>query len=350
MQSIELSGSSREMGEQFGEAFREEIAELYELRVANAIRDAYRFGGRVVTEQDLLELSAVCYEISDAFDSEGASEQVGIARGSHLSIAQITALGGLTDLRDVLSWAGPLERDGGCTGIIRYRERIELAQTWDLASDNMPYVVYVNRKPSQGPETWSVTTVGCLSLIGMNEYGTALGTTNLRTTDARPGVPYLNVIHRSLRESTAHAASEVVKRAPRAAAHSFLIADSSTGMVVECSATEYDVRYVYHATPALVQTNHCLTPAHQEIESTAPNDSSHARFARASELVQEADLRDILADVQNEELAICRHDFEGISTNAAVIMCPSKATMSIVHGPPDENLWADMEIVCRVKH
>ena len=341
MRAIELSGTFREMGEHFGEVYREEIAELYELRVANAIRDALRFGGHVVDEEDLLILAALCSEISEAFDLDGVSEQQGIARGSNLTTAQISALGGLTDFRDVLSWAGPMERDGGCTGIIRSGSEMQLGQTWDLATNNFPYVVYVHRIPDEGPETWSVTTVGCLSLMGMNEHGLALGTTNLRTTDAHPGVPYLNVIHRALRETNVSSAVGVVRDAPRAAAHTFLIADREEGCVVECTATKSVVSDLVDG--VLVQTNHCQVPEHQKIESTAPNPSSPARFARMSELVRVDDLRDALSDTVNGELAISRHDFDGISTNAAVLMTPATGVISIVHGPPDENSWTDME-------
>jgi isopenicillin-N N-acyltransferase-like protein len=341
MHAIELSGSPREMGEHFGEAFKNEIAELYELRVANAILDAFRFGGRTVSEEDLLSLATECFKISQSFDEIGVDEQVGIAHGSDLTTAQVTALGGLTDLRDVLSWAGPMERDGGCTGIIRAGSEMQLGQTWDLATNNMPYVVYVHRMPDEGPETWSVTTVGCLSLMGMNEHGLALGTTNLRTTDARPGVPYLNVIHRALRETNVPSAVGVVRDAPRAAAHTFLIADREEGCVVECTAAKSIVADLVDG--VIVQANHCQVHAHQRIESTAPNPSSRARFARMEELVRSHDLRDALSDTANGELAISRHDFDGISTNAAVLMTPATGVISIVHGPPDENSWTDME-------
>lgn len=341
MYAIELRGSVREMGEHFGEIYKEEIAELYELRVANALRDALRFGGRSVSEKDLLSLAADCYGISEAFDPIGTQEQEGIAQGSNLTIPQITALGGLTDFRDVLSWAGPMERDGGCTGIVRAGSEMQLAQTWDLATDNYPYVVYVHRMPDEGPETWSVTTVGCLSLMGMNEFGLALGTTNLRTTDACPGVPYLSVIHRALREKNVSDAVGVIRDAPRAAAHTFLIADQDEGCVVECTAKMSIVSDLVDG--VIVQTNHCQVPEHQKIESTVPNESSYARFKRMSELVRVEDLREALSDTSNGELAISRHDFDGISTNAAVLMIPATGVISIVHGPPDENPWTDME-------
>jgi hypothetical protein len=61
------------------------------------------------------------------------------------------------------------------------------------------------------------------------------------------------------------------------------------------------------------------------------------------ELVRMEDLRDALSDTANGKLAISRHDFDGISTNAAVLMTPATGVISIVHGPPDENSWTDME-------
>jgi isopenicillin-N N-acyltransferase-like protein len=347
MRRIELAGTHDAMGEAFGEAFREEIARLYALRLENALRQATQYGGRAASESELLRLARACLAASDRFDPRGTAEQRGIARGARLSDAQVLAMNGLTDLRDGLAW-GELGEAGaeGCTAMIVQRDaaadgRARLAQSWDLASDNAAFVVFVARRPNEGARTWSLTTVGCQSLMSLNEHGLALGTTNLRTRDAGVGVPYLGLIHRALEERSAAAAARVIAAAPRAGAHSYLALDrAGAGCVLECTgklAYAFAVERGVH-----VHTNHCQVPAHAALEADTPRKSSEARLARMRELlaaragqIDAAFLRAAYADAAGGSLAICRKDFDGISTNAASVMTPETGEMWGCAGVPD---------------
>lgn len=348
MRRIELSGTHGAMGEAFGEAFRDEIARLYALRLANALRQATQFGGRSASEADLLRLAGACLAVSERFDPRGTEELRGIARGARLSAEQTLAMNGLTDLRDGLAW-GELGEAGaeGCTAVIVQRDaaadgRPRLAQSWDLASDNAPFIVCVQRRPVNGPRTWSLTTVGCQSLMSMNEHGLALGTTNLRTRDSGVGVPYLGLIHRALDEHGAAAAARVIANAPRAGAHSYLALDrSGAGAVVECTGKLAHTLVVERGTH--VHTNHCQVPAHAALEADTPRKSSEARLARMRELlaahageIDAAFLRACYADSAGGALAICRKDFDGISTNAASVMTPETGELWGCAGVPDD--------------
>jgi isopenicillin-N N-acyltransferase-like protein len=347
MRRIELSGPHAAMGEAFGEAFRAEIAELYALRLANALRQATQFGGRATSEADLLRLAAACLAASERFDPRGSAELRGIARGARLTPEQTLAMNGLTDLRDGLAW-GDLAEAGadGCTAVIVQRDasadgRPRLAQSWDLASDNAPFVVFVVRRPASGPQTWSITTVGCQSLMSMNEHGLALGTTNLRTRDSGVGVPYLGLIHRALEERSAVDAARLISAAPRAGAHSYLALDrSGAGCVVECTGRLSHTLVIERGTH--VHTNHCQVPAHAALEADTPRKSSEARLARMRELlaarlgrIDAQFLRDCYADAAGGALAICRDDFDGISTNAASVMTPETGELWGCAGVPD---------------
>jgi isopenicillin-N N-acyltransferase-like protein len=347
MRRIELSGSPTQMGTAFGEAFRTEIAQLYALRLDNALRQATQYGGRPATEAALLRLARACLEASERFDPSGTAELRGIAHGAGLSAERVLAMNGLTDLRDGLAW-GALGEAGaeGCTAVIVQRDAsadglARLAQSWDLASDNAPFVVAVERRPAEGPRTWSVTTVGSQSLMALNEHGLALGTTNLRTRDSGVGVPYLGLIHRALRETSAAAAGALIAAAPRAGAHSYLTLDrSGAACVVECTgrlAHTFVIERGCH-----VHTNHCQLPAHAALEADTPRRSSEARLARMRELLAEragridaAWLRDCYADAAGGSLAICRKDFDGISTNAASVMTPATGELWACAGVPD---------------
>jgi len=234
MKMLTLTGSPREMGRAFGESERSGIREFFALRVANAIAQAAKYGGQEVAPGGVIDVARRCIAPTRAHDPAGFEELTGIAEGAGMEVEQIVALNGLTDIRDVLSWPGQLDAFGGCTSFIAQGDvtadgRVLVGQTWDLASDNMPFVMGVHRVPADGPETWCLTTAGCLSLIGLNSEGLAVGTTNIRTTDARPGVTYLSLIHKALSSRTLDAASAAITEALRAGGHYYYLADGGGG-------------------------------------------------------------------------------------------------------------------------
>ena len=349
MRQLSFQGTPRAMGRAFGEACRHEIHEFYRLRVANALTQARNYGGRDVREEQLVAVAQASLPTTRAHHPAGYEELEGIAEGADLPLTKVLAMNGLTDLRDVLAWNGELETFGGCTSAVVGPDlaggRLLCGQTWDLATDNMPYVLGVHRKPAEGPETWTLTTTGCLSLIGLNDAGVAVGTTNLRTTDARPGVTYLSMIHKALAQRTHEDAVSAIRDAERSGAHYFyVVGPGDEATALECTAhhaERIDVRR-----GAFVHTNHCLTGPCQAIEADTPATSSHARQARLTTLLNAGtetvgldQLRAFFADRENGENAINRADFNGISTNGAVVMDPAAGRILAVHGLPDENQW-----------
>ena len=153
MRMLDLAGSAAEMGEAFGEACRDEIAQLYAVRLRNALSDAKSYGGRDASEADLLSLARACLAPTEAYDPEGFAELCGIARGADLGVEHVLALNGLTDLRDALAWGGELDAFGGCTWCVVAADcsatgQVLCAQTWDLGTDNRPFVVGVHRRPA----------------------------------------------------------------------------------------------------------------------------------------------------------------------------------------------------------
>ena len=353
MRLMSFSGTPAQIGEAFGEQCRTEIPQLYAARIANAVRQARTHGGREVDESAVLAVARACMPATAAHHPEGFAELEGIARGANLPTEQILAMNGLTDIRDVLAWGGQLEALGGCSAYVvpggqTANGKLLCGQTWDLATDNMPFVIGVHRKPSQGPETWTLTTVGCLSLIGLNAEGIAVGTTNIRTKNARPGVTYLSLIHKALSSTTLDAAAAAITEAPRAGAHFFFVADAQgRGLALETSPDNVDRVVVDRQ--AYVHANHCLVPAHQAIETDTASASSHDRQARLEQLIEldreRADLdasKRWLGDQANGEHAISRDDFAGISTNGSVVMEPETGTIHAGHGPAHSTTWVSL--------
>lgn len=366
MEVIELAGSPRSMGEAFGETCREAIQGLYRARVDNAIAQARLYGlgakpgGRSISETWLLRAAARCLPLVEAFYPPGVEELAGIARGSGLSLEEVWAMNALTDLRDLAAFGGldlggvPPEVDG-CSSIVVHASSAEgggavAGQTWDLATDNMPFVRMVRRRPDDGPSTLCLTTTGCLSLIGLSSEGLAIGTTNLRTLDVRLGVCYLDVIHRALCASSFERAAEVIAHAPRAAAHYFYLLDRSGRIATfECSARRAVIRHLNEG--FRVRCNHVIEPDIADLEAPGlPLASSHHRQARLTELalgrarLGPRDLRSFFEDDHGGPLAINRKDFAGISSNAAVILEPERGLLHAVQGPADEGRWIELSI------
>ena len=224
---LQVKGSHYAMGQQQGEAFRDKIHELYTLRLKAAFLEAKKYG-RTITEEYILELSRCCLNSVEDYHPDGYEELRGIASGSNLSLEKLWAMNALTDLRD-LAGLGALETEG-CTAVVLGQSYVSLetgsslaGQTWDLFTDNQPYIVVVRREPIDAPRTISLTTTGCLSLIGMNEKGVCVGTTNVKTKDVQIGVCYLDVIHSMLHSLSFQEAKHRLFEARRVGAHFFFL-------------------------------------------------------------------------------------------------------------------------------
>ncbi len=349
---IELQGTPRQLGEQLGEATRSQTRELFERRLAAAIRSAYEYSGRAVDAQQVLDVARSGLPMSESYDPVGYEEFLGIARGCGLSPEELYVTQGLTDLRDVLAFSDSADAEG-CSAFIVGGNRstdgnLLIGQSWDLLFDNLPYVRFVHRKPSDGsPVTWSLTLTGCLTLIGLNSEGIAVGNTNLRTKDVRPGLQYLSVLHRAIRSRTFEEAVGAIRGAPRSAAHYYYVADAGGQAVgLECSATRCEPLQLQNG--LLVHCNHALTAPIAELEITSPESSTSCRQSRLSFLMESRgvdigvnDIKEMLSDHDGGEDAICRHGEKAsdITTNACVIMSPETREIHACRGPAHWGQW-----------
>lgn len=348
------------MGAAYGEACRGDIVGLYKARVSNAIEQAQAYGGRAVTEADLIRIAKAALPTVKGYHGAGYEELEGIAVGANRSLEQIWVMNALTDLRDIAAfgdvnvWAAPVDGEG-CSSFIMQGDRTQdgtgyAGQTWDLSTSNMPFVRIVKRKPVEGPATVCLSTVGCLSLIGMNEHGVSIGTTNIRSTDARVGVCYLDVIHKVLHQENLEGAVQAITEAPRAGAHYYYVMDAAGAAAVECTATQHARVDVVDG--AYVHCNHVLEAANLELEAKGtPVLSSSHRQGRMAELVSAArgpqsieSLQSFFADHDGDERGICRHDVGGISSNGSVIMNPASKRLWAVHGPACMGSWAEHQL------
>lgn len=340
-------GTPAEMGRSQGEHFKGLIRAFVAERTRAA--RAYLRERGIRDDSALLALGRKCLTAYKAWDAEGHAEHLGIAEAAGVDAAELFTAGNYTDIRDILALPVAAADSEGCTAVLipaahSATREVLAAQTWDLNPGDLDFVVAVQRKPVQGPQTWSVTCAGCLSLIGMNQHGLAVGTTNLKAHGSRVGIPYLGILHRAIRCGTLKEAGAVIEGARRAAAHSYWVADRSSAAEWECTATSH-LRREARDVP-LVHTNHCLSAPHQAVEGEPASTSSRARLARMQVLVAGTRpgldaLKAAFTDRSDGVDSINRRpeDAQGTTTNACVVAVPARRELWACRGAADRGEW-----------
>lgn len=357
LNTLSVAGTPTQMGNAQGEHWRELIQRFVAVREAAV--DVYtRLRGRKSGADGLLEIGRRSMAISAEWDPAGYAEHLGIAEGAQVDPVVLYTATNMTDMRDALILGGPPQAENppadaeGCSslvlpGALTANGAPLAGQTWDLNPTDVEYVVGVKRTPIDGPQTWSVTCAGCLSLVGINAYGVAVGTTNVKTWGSRPGVGYLALLHRALHAPDARTATEWISQAPRAGAHTYWLVDGKQQFALETSPDR--IRHREAADAALCQTNHCLLPEHVARQGEAPSDSSHARYARLEAVSARGghtveSLKALFADRSDGILSINRYaeDEQGTATNSVFIAEPAARRAFACRGPADRGRWVEL--------
>lgn len=340
---IHLTGGPYDMGRQFGKCLREEVHALAEERLRLCIAHA-KAAGRQVGRAQCLALASRFLPAHAAYAPEVFAEFQGVAEGAGIALELLLIGNGLTDYRDVLACSGP---PAECTAFWARPEvadgRTLCGQNWDMHATAEPFVVLVHRRPEKGQETLSLTTSGCLSLIGINAGGIAIGNSNLLPTDPRPGVIYLAMIHRALAARTHSEAVQAIVEAPRASGHNYYVADGE-GHCCNIETTATRATLLNPTGPVYVHANHYtatdLLPLAAPLGEGA---TSPYREARLRHLLAEAPkpltperIRECLADHGNGGASVCVHPRtpDGGKTCAVVILSPQTREMWVRVGNP----------------
>ncbi|GAG15547.1 unnamed protein product, partial [marine sediment metagenome] len=235
---IELSGSYRQMGRAHGEQFRDAIHEFAARRLEACVRQAESTGWPD-PQADVLGFCESTLVAHQRFAPAVYEEFRGIAEGAEIGLDRLMMCNGLTDVIDVFG-AGP-DAPAGCTAWLAAPEAtadgfVLAGQTWDMHPWAEPFVVAFRRRPDDAPAGVALTTTGCLSLIGLNEAGIAVGNNNLQPTDARAGVMYLAIIHQVLAQTSLASAVNAITAASRMSGHNYYLAGPE-GQIADVETT-----------------------------------------------------------------------------------------------------------------
>jgi isopenicillin-N N-acyltransferase-like protein len=351
---LEISGTPFEMGQQHGLAYPKEIVELTEERVRLS-SDKY-WTGKELSRQQVLALGEACLHHHQTYAPDLMEELCGTSQATGVGLTELVILNGFTDFIDTiynLDPVAPAPAHPGadnCTAFIVSPDAAVdgqgfYGQTWDMHDTATPFVILLRGKPANGLNFLTLTIIGCVGMIGMNEAGIAVGINNLMAGDGQVGVTWPFVVRKILAQDNLDDALACITEAKLAGGHNFMLVDAhGRGYNVEAMGARYHVEKV--STGSLTHTNHCLNPQNAQVERPRlpkSRASSEHRLSQANELLghEKVTLDDLFALTRHhgQEYGICVHPSEPyfVESCSAAIMRPATREMWTVWGNPCQN-------------
>jgi hypothetical protein len=343
MRTIELHGSYVEMGEQYGEAVRHDLAVLAEARFGIIMTEVQRLAPKMTK----VEVVAVLHSLSDAVFAQlptVGEELLAISRSSKVSLPLLIAAGGYTDAVDAVlctrTTPGSATADE-CTTIVLGRSEPTgaiVAGSWDSHASAERFLTLVKRKPRNAPECIALTTVGWPVQQGVNEAGIAFATNNMVPNRAGVGVVYIAALA-AIASCTSLEEVDALFREMRFSSGHYYPICNSTGAIRGYETNHSCFRDLASGLPFLAHTNHYLCPIMAE-DSIEPSSSSLHRLQRVEDLWLNSN-RDVgaiwslLSDHSGNSDAICRHGYAREKRSCAGFVLHAKSrAIEFRAGPP----------------
>lgn len=354
---LEIFGSPFEMGHQHGLAYPKEIKELAEDRVK--LCGSKHWTGKTLPQQEVLALAEACLPYHQTYAPELMEELRGASQATGVGVTELVILNGFTDFIDTIYNSNPAALSSpvpahpaadNCTAFIVSPAVTAggqgfYGQTWDMHDTATPYVILLRGQPANGLRFLTLTIIGCVGMIGMNEAGIAVGINNLMAVDGQVGVTWPFVIRKVLAQNNLDDALACITGAKLAGGHNYMLADAhGRGYNVEAMSTHCHVEDVTDG--VAVHTNHCLIPQNITVERPRLPESqanSEHRLNQATELLQNGriTLDDLFALTRQhgEIYGICTHPSEPffVESCSAAIMRPATGDFWAVWGHPCQN-------------
>jgi hypothetical protein len=159
------------------------------------------------------------------------------------------------------------------------------------------------------------------------------------------------VLHKILRQRTIVEVTPCVTDAIKAGSHYYFYGDAC-GRINALECTIQTCQHIIHNAKPIIYCNHALS---KDIKSDCFNtppmqEWSEYRKNRIESLLGRSflwnteNVKNVLGDHAGGELSICRHDINGVSTNASIIMLPEKREMHVCIGKPHEGIWHTVQL------
>jgi isopenicillin-N N-acyltransferase-like protein len=328
-----IAGKPRERGRQYGEKFKEDIADFLGREIWKP------FVGKPATKEQLLRYAGGCARVVKAYSPIIHDELEGMAEGSGLRIEELVLL----NLHEEFQHRGVLPTVEHCTAMAAGPPDTSdgntyVGQNWDW----MPSVYGLSRmllwKRSEGPSVLAYAYPGLWVGAGLNSAGLALcwtSTEGMGINSPKVGVPaYLLIAHLLYQESLA-AVIEEAKRAKHAGWFTFVMADGK-GRLVNIEGTPEKIAVeegkghmarVYCGSREMTKT-----PADQPVKF-------HPQCARMYELLGggkgKLDRPTLQGFFGDHKSTICKHNG---TLDAMLFNCTTKEAL-VSRGPGCSDRW-----------
>lgn len=352
---LTVAGPPGSMGEQIGEALREQI------RGFDAIAlDRVRLGMDVSTER-ALEVAHRCVDDARGYAPHMIDELEGTARASGVALERLMLLQIRNQLQpDHGEGRGMAPADSGCTafslaGEITIGGAIT-GQNWDNDPALDPFSVILTRKPDDAPAFMTITQAGLIAYLGVSDAGIGLCMNTLPAPARRYGVPHYFTVRGIYEARSLDEAVEAVRRAERAIPANLLLATPQGPADLEITVD--DVHVLRHTGDGIVtHTNHCVHPDLAPINDDFPElIQSGPRKCRVDELlaasprpVTREGLQEILRDHQDHPRSICRHSNDHPTTGYwmsvwSLLVEADAGRLHVTRGNPCEQPYETYEL------
>ena len=344
---VRISGSPREMGRQFGEACREQVAHSLE-NAKQLLNDAYddlqlTWHGAEIHSRKYLPFVQERYP-------QYYEELQGIAEGAGVNLEDLVVLNAMEAVTmDALHLSK-------CTSMAvndlwTADGHVLLAHNEDWLPDDEGDVVIVHATPEKEPPYLAMTYGGLLPNVGFNAYGLAQCVDSVHPNDSRIGVPRLVNTRAVLAAKTPGEAMRHMLVPQRAAGYNHLLAHESGELYnVEVSAREFAV--LYGDAGYIAHTNHYQDPEMRKVEDE-PDEyiDTRVRYHRAINLLRRTPKHTIktLQSIQRDHLnypnSICNHAEHRIDpldrekTINALVIDLNARVMHLAWGNPCQNIY-----------
>lgn len=333
---ITVAGPPRLLGQQLGEAARDEVRAFCDLALGDL--DA----GVGPTREEAFEVARGSSELVRRYAPWLLDEVQGIAEGAGVAVELIMLL----QVRNQLAPAAV----PGCTSIALPPDESSgrgpiVAQNWDNDPRLDASIVVLTRHPTDRPAVMTVGPAGLIAYIGFNEQQVAACLNTLPAPSRSMGVPHYFTLREIYASRSLQEAVAAVRRAQRAIPASIML--STPQGAADLEVTIDDVHLLRGGRPGetLTHTNHCLHPDLQGIaDAFGDLGRSRARKRRVDALVSawaagERDVGAALRDHDAYPRSICRHANEDLETGwwqsvFSVIIEPRDHRMHVSRGTP----------------
>jgi len=343
---LDIHGGHREMGQQVGETFGQQIRQML-ATYRELISTSY---DRLRLNWDRVILQARKYQPFVAEHTpQYLRELEGMAQGAGVTLDDLMVL---NCMEGIVNDALHLK----CTSFAAAAEctqdgHVLVAHNEDWSPEDEGTVYLLRAHPQDEPAYLALTYGGLLPNVGFNEAGLAQCCDSVYPDDSRLGVPRIFVARSVLACRTLSDALGGAVMDKRAAGYNHLLAHESGELYnLEASARRFAVHYAQDG--LLAHTNHYLDPRLQAVEAQPEALlRSHVRFHRADRLLHTLaphtleSFQQILADHVNRPRSICCHDvdnpvaIERSKTIASVIIDLTARSMYVARGNPCESTF-----------